>query len=318
MHCHECGTTIHNAAKFCTKCGAAVLLTETKSIESNDNSIWIVGSIVFMALLLLGGFFIFGQSSSDNTVSTTPSTVATTNVSPAIAASNDTNSVATTPKAPSTSGTKNSQTPASSSKKDLATIIKEWEPTVALVSCFWNMYPALNDQGSGFLFALTNQSNAVMTNKHVFYDSRYGGADSCNIVFPYISHSQTFNVTRSATQISSTADWGYLLLGLEAFITADDATTNVATVDAKNFPICSGVADIGTNVVVLGYPDYGGSSITATQGIVSGFDGSYYTTSAKISAGNSGGAAIDTDKDCAVVYGEYGNLGRIYRFTKDQ
>jgi len=39
-------------------------------------------------------------------------------------------------------------------------------------------------------------------------------------------------------------------------------------------------------------------SITATEGIISGFAADYYVTSAKIDHGNSGGAAIEVQRDC--------------------
>ena len=35
-----------------------------------------------------------------------------------------------------------------------------------------------------------------------------------------------------------------------------------------------------------------------TEGIISGFDEVFYTTSAKIEKGNSGGAAVSAERDC--------------------
>ena len=75
----------------------------------------------------------------------------------------------------------------------------------------------------------------------------------------------------------------------------------------------------GDNVIILGYPDYAGqfTEPTATTGIISGYASPYYTTSTQIESGNSGGVAIDPDKDCyigipsAVKTGNYANLGRI-------
>lgn len=85
---------------------------------------------------------------------------------------------------------------------------------------------------------------------------------------------------------------------------------------------------VGEPIVVLGYPDYGSGagsyrsvfsnlSITATEGIISGQDGIYLTTSANLDPGNSGGAAIDEKNDCyigiptATVNGSAASLGRI-------
>lgn len=71
--------------------------------------------------------------------------------------------------------------------------------------------------------------------------------------------------------------------------------------------------------MVLGYPSYGTDylEITAIEGIVSGYDGEYYTTSAKIEQGNSGGVAISQKGNCylgiptAVKLGVFESLGRI-------
>jgi hypothetical protein len=72
----------------------------------------------------------------------------------------------------------------------------------------------------------------------------------------------------------------------------------------------------------LGYPSIGAKeSITATEGILSGFDEEYYTTSAKIEQGNSGGAAIHVKNDCflglptLVLAGRIESLARILPIT---
>jgi hypothetical protein len=73
----------------------------------------------------------------------------------------------------------------------------------------------------------------------------------------------------------------------------------------------------------LGYPTIGSSgSITVTEGIVSGIEGDYYVTSAKIDHGNSGGVAILTKDDCYLGIptfvknnGGFESLGRILKST---
>ncbi len=60
---------------------------------------------------------------------------------------------------------------------------------------------------------------------------------------------------------------------------------------------------IGEEILVFGYPAIGGSNITLTDGIVSGFDGysgEYVKTSAKIDQGNSGGLAIRKEDGCFI------------------
>ena len=74
----------------------------------------------------------------------------------------------------------------------------------------------------------------------------------------------------------------------------------------------------GEAVVVLGYPGIGSDTdITATEGIISGYEDTYYVTSANIDHGNSGGAAILLKDNCFlgiptyVESGELESLGRI-------
>ncbi len=77
---------------------------------------------------------------------------------------------------------------------------------------------------------------------------------------------------------------------------------------------------LGSKLVVVGYPTVGGQTITMTEGIVSGFDGDYIKTSAKIEAGNSGGGAFLIPSGCwigipsASAVGEIESLGRILRW----
>lgn len=79
---------------------------------------------------------------------------------------------------------------------------------------------------------------------------------------------------------------------------------------------------LGAKLVVVGYPTVGGATVTVTEGIVSGFDGGYIKTSAKIEHGNSGGGAFMVPSGCwigipsASVTGEIESLGRILRWDK--
>ncbi len=81
---------------------------------------------------------------------------------------------------------------------------------------------------------------------------------------------------------------------------------------------------LGDQIMILGYPDAGGSSITVTRGIVSGFEQTrlqdmdlpwLVKTDAKINPGNSGGGAFDAHDDFVglpkAVAGGDGNIGYI-------
>jgi len=86
----------------------------------------------------------------------------------------------------------------------------------------------------------------------------------------------------------------------------------------QTLSICKVRPITGDQVVILGYPSVGSqSTVTATEGIISGFDDGYYVTSAKIEQGNSGGAAIHVKNNCflgiptLVVVGKIESLARI-------
>ncbi|MEK7654415.1 MAG: serine protease [Patescibacteria group bacterium] len=61
---------------------------------------------------------------------------------------------------------------------------------------------------------------------------------------------------------------------------------------------------IGDRITLLGYPAFGGNTLTITDGIISGTIqtkyGPRYKTSAKIDLGNSGGLAIDNNNRCVI------------------
>lgn len=78
---------------------------------------------------------------------------------------------------------------------------------------------------------------------------------------------------------------------------------------------------LGDEIIILGYPTVGGDTITATEGVISGFDGFLLKTSAKIEHGNSGGGAFLKKNGCwfgiptFVTKGEYESLGSIINYS---
>ena len=62
----------------------------------------------------------------------------------------------------------------------------------------------------------------------------------------------------------------------------------------------------------MGYPSIGSQTdITATEGIISGYDGNYYVTSAKVERGNSGGAAVALKDNCYLGIPTFVQVGDI-------
>lgn len=257
----------------------------------------------------------------------------------------------------STEAQSNTVTTATTKATDLPAIVKEWRKSTAYVECYWDYANSTTwyqkESGSGFL-AILGSTPTVITNKHVVNDPKYGLAQECDIGFPdnkniYYSidtidtpaHSsqvfgQTINIPDNPAhgQINFTADGSdvaYLTGFREENMNKDLGVTAPISIlnRAKSGRFsCAQEADIGEPLVVLGYPSYGSGAgtfvsifssldVTATEGIISGKDAGYYTTSAKIEHGNSGGIAIDKNNDCylgiptASYTGQIESLGRI-------
>lgn len=167
----------------------------------------------------------------------------------------------------------------------------------------------LQASGSGLAMQYTDGQISFITNKHVLSDGEDHAA-TCLSKLPDDDtvYTTTYDKTKWSTDGS---DWGLLNI--------TDADSHLKELVATNLNYCTTEASIGDSVVILGYPSYGTgySNITATEGIISGYDGQYYTTSAKIEHGNSGGLAIDEKNNCylgiptAVVTGGFESLGRI-------
>lgn len=200
-------------------------------------------------------------------------------------------------------------------RSDLPSVIKEWSPSVALIVCGFSSTGDVGF-GSGFLTEFADGSIVVVTNKHVISDIYGYSANSCSIQIPGDGNNY-YTVSGDLFQVSSLGyDWGS--------IPVSNGSAYFNNVARKNLPVCQQPAETGDNVVVLGYPSYAGSftNPTATQGIISGYGEPYYTTSAKIEQGNSGGVAIQPDQNCyigipsAVRLGAYENLGRILNANK--
>ncbi len=235
--------------------------------------------------------------------------------------------------------------------KGLSEIVKEWRRDTAYVVCFWNysngtQYKA---QSGSALSAVLNSVPTIITNKHVVYDPVSGYyANECDIRFPddngyYYYSKNTPNSNGSAylpsvgnLTIDSNGNDVAFITGIGSSWTSlssnyqQPADIPFSSHTKSNSYSCKSELSTGDPVLILGYPSYGtqmGSVLnspaepTATEGIISGRDGSFYTTSAKIEHGNSGGLAIDKSNDCYFGIptwnesGSFESLGRILPVT---
>lgn len=201
-------------------------------------------------------------------------------------------------------------------KPDLVSIISEWKNRTAFLLCSKTDYNGQLTQQSATAYIHRFQGENVgvraVTNKHAVLDD-YGYAfTNCAISIP------------GAPKIYTPAAGGIVLHENPLFDVAqiylDNTDPYIASIDRKKvcYKQTSAKPYLGDQVVILGYPGIGSSNdITATEGIISGYDYPYFITSAKIDHGNSGGVAILVKDNCYLglptgsAVGEIESLGRI-------
>lgn len=197
---------------------------------------------------------------------------------------------------------------------DLPSIIKQWRPRIAYIACEWrysNGEISARGSGSGLLTNTTDikdgSMTVILTSGHViFKDDKYKPA-VCDISLPGISNS--FRVTEGETpdpfrKANSGLDWGTIRLNF-----SNDYMKLLAE---PGLSLCKESASVGDDIVILGYPGIGSQTdITATEGIISGHDGNYYITSAKVEHGNSGGVAISRKDNCYLGIPTFAKTGDV-------
>ena len=189
-------------------------------------------------------------------------------------------------------------------KPSITDIVSQWSPIIAYVYCqYTDAYGENQAQsGSGTLIIYKDGSRSILTNYHVISDGNgYIVNGGCSVKLP--NDPMTYTAyTSDITTTKDTADVAYIN------ITTPDSYLEGITTQGRSY--CTQIPNVGDGVVVLGYPGIGSpidittpnyiisADITATDGIISGYDGNYYVTSAKVAHGNSGGAAIDIANNC--------------------
>ena len=182
-------------------------------------------------------------------------------------------------------------------------------PRIVKINCYKN---GSVSEGSGVIQAPAGGSTqwSVYTNLHVT-----GLNSICTVSLP-----QGADFYPTKTYTASLERFGSYYPDIDfAVLKVSNATEFFSEFP---LPVC-GVADvkIGDRVTVFGYPNFGGDSLTVTDGIVSGIEytayGAVYKTSAKIDKGNSGGLAIDNNSKCGIgiptwaTSGSFEGLGYI-------
>ena len=191
---------------------------------------------------------------------------------------------------------------------DISEVVDKWKPYSVYIFCEFKYTDGttyLKQSGSG-----TDYDGIVITNRHVVTDEKGYGPSSCSLKFPGSSH--VFVVSNSEIGVPTNGDdWGA--------ITVSDKKSYIDNKPLSGIYGCYGKKPTeGDDVLILGYPGIGSQTgVTVTRGIISGLEGNYFITDAKIDHGNSGGTAILTRGDCYLgiptygIKGELESLGRI-------
>lgn len=217
------------------------------------------------------------------------------------------------------------ETPAPNAGNDVTAIIKQWRPRVAFIDC--KVVTASNveigrQSGSGYILGADTESGypVLLTNNHIIdvvlrnLNGEPIGLTmtptSCDIKIPGDSQFTTvYNVERGSSETvfagSKEKDFG--------IVNIKSPTPYMKQVIGSNGgPMCSKKAELGEKILILGYPGIGDQNdVTATDGIVSGYDGDYYITSAKVESGNSGGVAISLKNNCYLGIPTFVQMGNI-------
>lgn len=187
---------------------------------------------------------------------------------------------------------------------DLSSIISSWRPRVALIKCQWvfSNGMSVSGSGSGVLFYGASSGAKLITNGHVVTYGAYTPS-KCTVKFP--DDATVYTVTESNITLASG--------GIDAaFIDIPTPSAYLRSLALSGGNKCSVAPAIGDSIAILGYPSIGSvTDITATDGIVSGNDGNYFITSAKVERGNSGGAAILSKNNCYLGIPSFVDLGSI-------
>lgn len=197
---------------------------------------------------------------------------------------------------------------------NLPAIISKWHPVIGFIYCdfkYTDGVSYLQQTGSGTLILYPDGRRALLTNKHVVTDENGYSPSVCLVKFPEDS---TLLTATKVSVFKNGADAAYLYI--------DNPDSYLKNMTSEGRAYCKTLPELGDKVIILGYPLVGSpTDLTATDGIISGYDGDYYVTSAKVEHGNSGGAAIDLKNNCYLgipTYAVAGNIESLARILKWQ
>lgn len=168
-------------------------------------------------------------------------------------------------------------------ESDISRIVAEWEQYVFQIACTFDQPEGESTSKGSVVIERVDGNARFITNEHVLTQGIKTPTE-CTLVHP--ATEESFKIDSESIVIEDEIDFGYGAI--------DEPVTAISNADR-----CASAPEIGDSVVMLGYPKIGsGSSVTATDGIISGIDEGFYITSAKIDKGSSGGAAVHVKNNC--------------------
>ncbi|MFH1284053.1 MAG: S1C family serine protease [Candidatus Peregrinibacteria bacterium] len=169
----------------------------------------------------------------------------------------------------------------------------QYLPTVKIFSYSLSYDGSLIGEGYGS-GTLIDSSGIILTNNHVvenYFDSS-ASYDAFQICLTKSNNVREPVCEFTASLVARDADRDIAILKMDP----KDVRGNSVSFNFYLPYTNSGNYEVGEKVTVIGYPDTGGSTITYTSGLISGFlnEGgvNYIKTDADISFGNSGGTAV--------------------------
>ena len=183
---------------------------------------------------------------------------------------------------------------------DLASVVSQWSNIIAKIECdvVYNRQSFVS-LGSGTALNMNGQI-AILSNRHVLVPEDITPT-GCRTKVPGSVSTYSGDDIRVAV---SGEDW--------AVFYPNNADSQIRNITATQPAMCTRKPSVGDSVVILGYPSIGSrTSVTATEGIIAGYDGNYFITSAKVEQGNSGGAAILVKDNCLLGIPTFAQVGKV-------
>lgn len=183
---------------------------------------------------------------------------------------------------------------------DLASVVNQWSNIIAKIECdVVYARQSFVSLGSGTALNMNGQI-AILSNRHVLVPEDITPT-GCRTKVPGSASTYSGDDIRVAV---SGEDW--------AVFYPNNTDPQIRNVTANQPTMCTRKPSVGDSVVILGYPSIGSrTSVTATEGIIAGYDGNYFITSAKVEQGNSGGAAILVKDNCLLGIPTFAQVGKV-------